>query len=99
MNSNEKGTRHVKKGKLKQKLTYFNDNDQLLGESNNELSLERLPLNVGTTKQENDTSHTPAQWFSEWGVDGGEKERIEVCQSEAKGNKYDHFNEPAFFFY
>ena len=101
MNTTEiKGTRNVKKGELKQKSALLTKNGQLLDESNNEVRLAMMQVNLGQTKKDlfNRQTPVPAQWFSDWGGDGGERRRIEVYQSEAKNKKYDQLSLPDFLF-
>jgi len=95
-----KRTRISPKAELIQKSAYLNNDHQLLVESKNEASLGRLQINSGNTKDENYKRQTPAptKWFSDWSIDGGEKSRIAVCQSEAKNNKYGHLKAPDFCF-
>lgn len=91
--------RNIVKDKHKQRLVRSTYNDQLLDKSKNGVILRRFQVNP---EDANDLykihNPAPAQWFSEWGVDGGEKRRIEICQSEAKTKKYGQLNLPAFLF-
>ena len=101
MNTAEiEGNRNVAKGELKQKFALLTNDDQLLDESKHEVKLGRLEVNLGQTKAEIYKRQTPApsEWFSDWGVDGGERRRIEACQSEYKNKKYGQLNIPAFLF-
>jgi len=90
---------NLKRGKLKQSSVRLNVVNKLVDKSKSELSLERLPIRLGRTKEEINQDHTPGQWFSDWIVDGEEKGMIKYSQSEVNNNQYDRSNEPAFFFY
>ena len=94
------GNRNVAKGELKQKFALLTNDDQLFDESEHEVRLGRMQVNLGQTKEELNNRQTPApsEWFSDWGIDGGERRRIEACQSEAKNKKYGQINMPAFLF-
>ena len=101
MNATEiEGTRNVEKGELKQKFALLTKDGQLLDKSNNEVKLGMMQVNMGQTKEDlfNSQTPVPTQWFSDWGGDGGERRRIEVCQSEAKNKKYDQLSLPDFLF-
>jgi uncharacterized protein YjbJ (UPF0337 family) len=94
------GNLNVAKGELKQKFALLTNDNQLLDESKHEVSLGRQQINLVQTKEELFKCQTPVptQWFSDWVVDGGERRRIEVCESEAKNKKYDLLNMHAFLF-
>ncbi|HEY3372406.1 MAG TPA: hypothetical protein VGK10_16240 [Prolixibacteraceae bacterium] len=94
------GNRNVEKGKLKQKFALLTNNDKLLDESIDEVRLGRLQVNLGQTRKEFYHRHTsaPTVWFSDWGIDGGEKSRMEASQSEAQSKKYDPLNLLAYQF-
>lgn len=95
-----KRTRISPKAILIHKSAYLTNEHQQLVESNNDQRPGRLQINQVKTKEENylGQSPAPAQWFSDWNVDGGERRRIEVCQSEAKNNKYGNLKASDFCF-
>ena len=90
--------RNIEKGKLKQKCSLLTNDDQPLDQSKNEVQLGRMQLNLIKTKENIHKSQNPDLWFNEWIVVGGEKRRIEVCQSQAKNKKYDQLSVPYFLF-
>lgn len=95
-----KGNRYAATNELKQKSASLGKKDQLKIKSKNQTGLGRELTISSITKEENYKRQTPdsTKWVSDWGVDGGERKRIEVCQSEAKNKKYGQFNKPIFLF-
>ena len=92
------GSRNIGKGKSKQTFELLTNDDQSIDQSKNEIKFERMQVNLIKTEETSQKSQTSSLWFNEWIVDGGEKSRIEECQSEAKNKKYDHLSLPSFRF-
>jgi len=91
-------TRNSDKGNSEQKFALLTNDDHLIDLSINEVKLERMQVNLINTKEISHKSQTSSLWFNEWIVGGGEKKRIEACQSEAKNKKYDQLSVPPFLF-
>lgn len=91
-------TRNVEKGQLQLKFAHPIKDNQVLEERKNEVRLERVKSNLSKTEKDIFQSQTPAPWFNDWGIYGGEKRRIGINQSEANSRKQEQHNVPAFLF-